>query len=178
MLNRDETACVLVDFQERLAPAMFEAGGLLDDVLRLLRGLEVLKVPVLWTEQNPAGLGGTVGEVAELLPGEAIPKMSFSCCGEPAFVEALEALGRRQLLLAGIEAHVCVYQTAADLIDADYDVHVVSDAVSSRSPENKAVGLEKCADLGAAITSVETALFELLRVAEGEEFKRILRIVR
>lgn len=178
MLTRNDTACILVDFQERLARAMFEADGLLDDVLRLLRGLAVLKVPVLWTEQNPPGLGGTVGEVAELLEGAPIPKLSFSCCGEPAFVEALEALGRRQLLLAGIEAHVCVYQTAADLIEAGSDVHVVSDAVSSRSPENKAVGLEKCADLGAGITSVETVLFELLRVAEGEEFRQILQIVR
>ena len=135
-------------------------------------------MPILWAEQNPQGLGATVREIASLLPGRPIPKRSFSCCGESRFMQALTDLGRRQVLLAGIEAHVCVYQTAMDLMERGFEVHVVADAVSSRTILNKDIALRTMRDAGASITSVETALFELLRVAEGEKFKEILKIVK
>ena len=104
--------------------------------------------------------------------------MSFSSCRNDRFVQALKALNRKQVLIAGIEAHVCVYQTAAELVDLGYEVQVVVDAVSSRNMENKEIGLQRMRDSGVSLTSVETALFELLKVAEGEQFKEILKIVK
>lgn len=178
MLTRDGAVLVVVDVQGKLARLMHEAEALFDALSRLIRGARVLEVPVVATEQNPAGLGPTIEELAPLLPGPVIPKMAFSCCGEPAFEKSLEATGRRQVLLAGIETHICVYQTARDLLSRGREVHVVADGVSSRTAGNRAVGLEKMRAAGAEVTSVETALFEMLAVAEGSAFKEILRIVR
>jgi nicotinamidase-related amidase len=179
MLALEKTVLVLVDVQEKLARAMHEKDALLESTVKLVQGAKVLGLPIVWTEQNPKGLGGTVTEVAELLPDlSPVTKLSFSCCGEIRFMEQLEELNRKQALVAGIESHVCVYQTVMDLLNLGYDVQVVADAVSSRTPENKAIGLERCRDLGASITSTETALFELLRVAEGDKFKQMLKVVK
>lgn len=178
MLALDNTVLVIVDLQVKLLAVIHERDRLIDNACRLVRGMLALEAPVVWTEQNPDGLGKTTSEIADLLGVEAITKLSFSCCGEPAFTAAMEGLGRRQVLLAGIETHVCVYQTAADLLAAGYEVQVVGDACSSRTPENKQVGLARIAGAGAGVTSVETALFELLKVAEGPRFKEILRIVK
>ncbi len=178
MLEIDNTVLVVIDVQGKLAQSMHEKADLFEDIAKLIKAAKVLDVPIIWAEQNPEGLGPTVGEIAELLDGEPIAKMSFSCCGERRFTEALERLGRRQVLLCGIEAHVCVYQTAVDLLERDYKVHVAADAVSSRTLGNKDIGLAKIKDAGADITSVETAVFELLKVAEGEKFKAILQIVK
>jgi nicotinamidase-related amidase len=124
-------------------------------------------------------LGPTVKEVADLLTGvKPIPKTSFSCCGDEAFLEEFEGLDRWQVLLAGIESHVCVYQTAADLIDAGYQVYAVGDAIGSRTEENREMGLKMMEGLGVKPTSTEAVLFELLKVAEGEKFKAISKIVR
>jgi nicotinamidase-related amidase len=158
---------------------MHEKDILFDNLRRLIAGTRALGIPILWMEQIPEKLGSTSAEFRELLaPEQPIRKSSFSCCGEPAFTERLEALGRRQVLLAGIETHVCVYQTAADLGNRGYEVEVVSDAVSSRTPANKLVGLERIRAAGARITSVEMALFELMRTADHAAFRDILRIVR
>lgn len=178
MLTVPNTALLVIDFQGKLAQVVHDSRAVLAEAAKLIRGAKALDLPILWTEQNPAGLGPTVPELAELLPGQPIPKFAFSCCGEEGFVAALKALDRHQVLLCGIEAHVCVYQTAADLLTAGYQVHVAADAVSSRSPQNTAVGLARMQSLGAAITSVEMALFELLRVAQGDRFREILNIVR
>ena len=178
MLGRDETALVVIDVQVKLMRVIHAREALVESVGRLVRGMAVLEVPIVWTEQNPDGLGPTVPEIAELLAGRPISKLSFSCCGEPAFADVVERLGRGQLVLAGIESHVCVWQTAADLLAMGHEVHVCADAVSSRTPENKAIGLQKARDAGAALTSVEAALFELLGVADGPAFKQILRIVK
>jgi len=179
MLHADTTALVLIDVQEKLARAMHEREALVENLSRLLRGLHVLGVPVLWVEQNPKGLGPTVPELASLMTGnQPITKNSFSCCGADGFMETLASLNRRQVLLAGIEAHVCVYQTAAGLIEADYQVEVVADGVSSRSPGNRTVAIEKMRDIGVRLTSVEMALFELLGAAEGDRFKEILKVVK
>ena len=107
-----------------------------------------------------------------------MPKYSFSCYKDKDIRQSIESLNRPNVLVAGIEAHVCVYQTVRDLIKASYQTEIVADAVSSRTIENKQIGLEKCKSAGAGITSVETVLFELLDVAEGETFKKILEIVR
>ncbi len=178
MLNVDETVLVVIDVQGKLAQLMHEKESLFENLSRLIRGAGVLGLPILVTEQNPQGLGPTIAELSGLLPPRRIPKVAFSCCGEAAFVAALEAAGRRQVLIAGIETHICVYQTAADLLALGCEVHVVADAVSSRTARNRDIGLEKMKAAGAQVTSVETALFELLKVAEGDRFKALLKIVK
>lgn len=179
MLKTDHTVLLLVDIQGKLAQLMHEKELLFENLQKLIKGVRVLGIPVLWVEQNPAGLGPTIPEVAELLPDiQPISKMSFSSCGEPRFVDALKSVNRKQVLVAGIETHICVYQTTLGLLDMGCAVHVVADAVSSRTLVNKAIGLEKMNAAGAALTSVETVLFELLRVAEGEAFRAISRIVK
>ena len=178
MLTVDNTVFILVDLQVKLARVMQDRERLIENVCKLVRGMQVLGVPTLWAEQNPDGLGPTVPEVAEIMPGEPVTKFSFSCGGEPRFIEALDKLDRRQALVAGIETHVCVYQTVRDLLAAGCEVEVVGDAVSARTLENKAIGLEKMRGAGAAVTTVETALFELLKSADGPAFKDILRIVK
>jgi hypothetical protein len=163
---------------------MHEADRLMTETCRLARAAAVLELPVVWTEQNPEGLGPTVDELAGLLHGEPIPKHAFSCWIEPAFSRAITSRGRQAVLLAGIESHVCIYQTAADMIDAGFEVHVASDAVSSRTDFNRRVGLDRCAAIGATITSVESALFELLHAAGAncpagaEKFKEVLNIIK
>jgi nicotinamidase-related amidase len=179
MLNRDDALLILVDVQGKLARLMDNHQGLFQNLRKLVQGAQVLGLPILWVEQNPAGLGPTIPELAELLRDQKpIPKLSFSCCRETAFLTALGATGRHQVLLAGIEAHVCVYQTAADLLRRGYEVEVVADAVSSRLAENKRIALEKVQQLGARLTCVEMALFELLGKAEGPAFRALLQIVK
>lgn len=179
MLERTDSLLVVIDVQERLARVMHQRERLLDNLSRMIRGAQALELPISWVEQNPRGLGPTVPEVADLLSGMApIEKLSFSCCGTDAFLRELRNSGRRQVLLAGIEAHVCVYQTAADLVALGYHAEVIADATTSRTPENRTIGLAKAREAGASVTGTETALFELMRVAEGETFRALLRIVR
>ncbi len=179
MLRIEDTLLAVVDVQEKLAGVMHEKQRLVDSLQRLARGARALGLPVLWLEQNPQRLGRTVPEVAAALDGlTPMAKMCFGCCDNPEFCAALEATGRRQVLLAGIEAHICVYQTTIGLLERGYEVHVVSDAVSSRTPENRALALARVREIGGVVTGVEMALYELLRVAEGERFKAILRIIK
>ena len=179
MLKIENTALLLIDIQGKLAQLMHDKDLLFTNLQKLVKGVRVLSLPVLWVEQNPAGLGSTIPEVADLLPDvEPVSKMSFSSCRNDTFLQALKDVNCKQVLVAGIETHICVYQTAADLVAMGVEVQVVTDAVASRTPENKAIGLQKMRDAGARLTSVETALFELLRVAEGERFKEIIRIVK
>jgi len=179
MLRTDTAALVLIDVQEKLARVMHERDALVDNLVRLVRGLNALHVPIVWVEQNPKGLGPTVPELAELLAGkEPITKRSFSCCGADGFMNTLGSLARTQILVAGIEAHVCVYQTAAGLTDAGYHVEVVADCVSSRTLANKHIALETMNAIGVRPTSMEMALFELLGAAEGDAFKEVLKIVK
>jgi nicotinamidase-related amidase len=179
MLTTENSALVLVDVQGKLAQAMHNKEAFLDNIIRLVKGAQIFELPILWTEQYPDGLGPTMPEIAELLPDQnPISKLSFSCCGNPEFMEALKALQRKNMLVSGIEAHVCVYLTAADLVNLGYDVQIVADAVTSRTAENKHIGLEKSKQTGAGLTGTETVLFELLKVAEGEKFKTIIQIVK
>ena len=179
MLDAKKTALVLIDVQEKLAGVMHEKERLFENLQRLIRGVRALEVPILWCEQNPAGLGGTIPQLVEQLEGlEPISKMSFSCCDCKEFAAQLDKIGPKHVLLAGIETHVCVYQTAARMAGAGYDVQIVADAVSSRTAENKSLGLGRSKAMGATITSTEMALFELLGDAENPAFREILKIVR
>lgn len=179
MLKIDNTVLVVVDVQGKLARISHQSEHIIKNIGRMIRGAQILDIPILWTEQYPKGLGATVPELAELLPDhKPLIKSHFSCCGDATFWQALTDLGRKQVMLTGIEAHVCVYQTARDLLAHNFEVEVVADAVSSRLAESKHVGLEKMKALGAAVTCVETALFELLEISGGPRFKEILKVVK
>ena len=179
MLKPEKTVLTIVDVQGKLAQMMSGKQALFENLQKIIKGIQALEIPILWVEQNPEGLGSTIPEVAELLAGiNPISKLSFSCCKNERFIQALKAANCNQILIVGIEAHICVYQTAMDLVKLGYEVEVVTDAVSSRTVENKNVALQKMSRAGVSLTSTEMALFELLEVAEGEQFKEILKIVK
>jgi nicotinamidase-related amidase len=159
---------------------MYQKDNLFANLEKIIRGAQVLEIPIIWTEQVPEKLGQTTPAIARLLvkSAEPISKASFSCCGIEPFMNELQALQRRQILITGIETHICVYQTAVDLLDMGYEVQIVADAVSSRTAENRQLGLERLKETGAIITSTEMALFELLRIAEGDKFRQITKIVK
>jgi len=179
MLTTDRVALVLIDIQGKLAQVMHARDALFDSLQRLVRGARALGLPILWLEQYPQGLGPTVQEVASLLPDlKPVAKTCFSAYGSEAFRSRLAETRRSQMLLAGIEAHVCVYQTAVDLLAAGFEVEVVGDAVSSRTGSNAELGRQRMRDAGARLSSVEMALFELLRTAEAPAFREIAKIVK
>ena len=179
MLTTDNTALIIIDVQEKLFRVMLHKEALAENLQKIIKGAQVLEIPLLVTEQNPAALGPSIPEFTNILPNiQPISKLSFSCCGEQKFLNKLSALNCKQLLLAGIEAHICIYQTALELLEKSYEVQVLADCVSSRTEENKKLGLEKIKEAGGSVTSVEIALFELMRVAEGGTFKEISKIVK
>jgi len=179
MLEIENTVLLIIDIQGKLAHLMDKKELLFKNVQNLIKGSRTLGIPIIWVEQNPKGLGPTIPEIAAMLSDiEPISKMSFSSCRNDSFLQTLNALDRKQLLISGIETHICVYQTAADLVNMGYEVQAVADAVSSRDLENKKIGLQRMKDSGVGLTSVETALFELLKVAEGEQFRQIIRIIK
>ena len=170
---------MIVDVQGKLAQLMHEREHLFKNIRILIQAAQILDIPILWCQQCPDALGPTVPEISELLSDiEPINKSSFSCCGDDGFGAALRQVGRKQILMCGIEAHVCVYQTAVDLVGMDYEVSVIADAVSSRTGENKEIGLAAARAEGAKITSTEMALFELLRTADHPKFKQIAKLVK
>ena len=177
-LDRSRAALVVVDVQEAFRPAVLDFDQVARSVATLVQGARVLGLPTLVTEQYPNGLGRTVPEVTEHLDVTPIEKVSFSACDADGFSSALHDAGRDQVLLCGIESHVCVNQTAEDLIADGIEVHVAQDAVTSRTAENRALGLHKMERSGAVATSVETALFELLREAGTPEFKEVQALIR
>ncbi|MCX7846805.1 MAG: hydrolase [bacterium] len=178
-MTPETSVIVLIDVQTALARLMHERARLMENLVRLLSAARVFALPILWLEQNPRHLGRTEPELCALLEGHTpIEKLSFSACGAPAFLAQLESLRRPTVILCGIETHVCIWQTARDLRARGYTVHVVSDAVASRTPHNYAIGLQRCAAAGAVITSTEMLLFELLATAAAPQFKDILRLVK
>jgi nicotinamidase-related amidase len=179
MLRLDDTFLVLVDVQTKLAAVMHDREAMIEGCRRVVACMRTLQVPVLWTEQLPAKIGPTVPELTGVLDGLApVVKSSFSCWSEPAFASAVRDLRRKRALLAGIETHVCVYQTASDLFAAGYHVEVLHDAVASRSAENRDIGLDRIRVAGGSVTSVETAVFELMRTSEHPAFREILKIIK
>jgi len=180
MLTRADALLLLVDFQVRLLPSIHGAEGLLERTARLIRGAHLLGLPILVTEQYPLGVGPTDEKLIKVL-GEAyrpIVKATMSCMGEPLFRQALQACGRRQVILCGIEAHVCVYQTAVDLLAVDYEVHLAADCVSSRREHDLEIALRRMAQSGCTVSTHEMAIFEMLQVSGTPEFKEWIRIVR
>lgn len=182
LLGREHTALVVIDVQERLFPAMDSDHR--EEVMRNLKVLAAtaqrLQLPTLATEQYPKGLGHTLPEMKAALPTGLTPieKVAFSCWGVEAFRSRLTASGARQVLLGGIEAHVCVLMSALDLLAAGYGVHIVADAVTSRTQANWRLAMAQLRQAGAVVTTTETVLFQLLRQADSDDFRELARLIR
>ena len=179
-LDALRAAVVVVDAQVRLAAAMppETVARTVKYVRALLACARELGLPVLASEQYPRGLGPMLAEIRELLPSAPFQKLHFSCADDAAFSAALSASGRRQIVIAGMETHVCVYLTARDLVATGHEVHVCADAVSSRTEEHRRVGLEMCRAAGAIVTTAETSIFDLLGVAKTAAFDRVAPFVK
>ena len=178
-LKREELIFVAIDYQEKLLPAMSGKDRIERNVIKLAKGLEVFQLPKLATTQYAKGLGQTVARVAEAL-GEFAPidKSSFSAFRTEEFRKALEESGRRQVILAGIETHICVEQTALDLLTAGYDVFLAADCCGSRDEENHKISLARLAAAGATVSGGESILYEILESAKAPEFKAVSAIVK
>ena len=177
MMRRNHTVLIIVDVQGNLAQLMDNREIVFENIQKVIKGCQVLDIPMILTEQ--INLGPTISEIKDLMPDiRPIIKESFSCCGNQAFMAALTSLNRKQILLAGIETHVCVYNTAMDLLDLGYEVQIAADAVSSRTASNREIALQKMTDSGVAWTSTEMVLFELLKTAADSKLRDIIRIVK
>lgn len=176
---KENTTLLAIDIQERLFPHIFEYAVLEKNVNILIRGMKILGIPALMTEQYPKGLGYTIPSVLESI-GTISPaeKTTFSCCDDPEFMTRLAETGMKNVVIAGIEAHVCVLQTTLDLIEKGFVPIVVEDCVSSRKLHDKNIAIERMRQEGAVITSYESILFELARVSGTDEFKEISRLVK
>jgi len=179
VLDKSEAVLVIVDIQEKLAAVMSERQKVIDNCLHLIELSRLLKIPVIVNEQYPKGLGPTVIELREaFLSYEPLEKMTFSCCGGPVFPDKLALLGRKKIMLVGMETHVCVLQSCIGLLKEGYHVHAVSDAMCSRTKGNFKTGIRFMRDAGAVETSTETALFQLLERAGTEEFRVISKRIK
>ena len=179
MLKPENTMLIVIDIQKNLYQAMHEKEFMLENLKKIIKGAKVFDLPILVTEQIPSKIGPTIPEIAELITGiTPIPKAHFSCCGDEEFMSELKKIRRGQILMTGIEAHVCVYQTTLDLIDRGYEVHLIADCISSRTELNKNVAIERMVESRARRSSTEIALFELMKVAAGDTFSQMIKVVK
>lgn len=181
ILDRNNTVLVAVDLQEPFLRTIAERDRVIANSRLLIQAAHLLGVPVVATLQYEKRMGGLVPEIAELFDASAagaMDKMVFSCCGSDEFTGALEASGRKQVLICGVETHICVNQTALDLLYRGYQVHVSPDAVSSRTVERHKLGMEKMRDCGVIPCAAEGAVFEWLYAASEPEFKSVLALVK
>lgn len=182
ILDITKTALVVIDIQEAFRHAIGDFSVIASRASMAVRGFQILGLPVLITEQYPKGLGRTAEEILFSLPPDSefefIEKTAFSSCGAGGFMEKLKETGAKQVVLCGLEAHVCVNQTAHDLLANGFDVHLLTDCVASRFSHDKQAGLAKMQESGVVSSSMEMALFELMRDAKHEQFKEIQNLVK
>ncbi|MBI4807501.1 MAG: hydrolase [Nitrosomonadales bacterium] len=181
LLDPTKAVLVVIDVQERLCTAMDQnaLGQLTKNAGILLDSANELNVPVIFTEQYVKGLGPTLNELRSRAPtAPAIEKMTFSCCGNDAFLKQLKESGKTQVIVSGMETHVCVLQTVIELLDNGFNVHVVKDAVMSRSSDNRQTAIEAMMLAGAVPTSTEAVVFQLLKIAGTESFKKLSKLVK
>ena len=178
-LKKEEAILLLIDIQEKMMPAIKNKEELEATVLKLAKGCKILDVPILISQQYTKGLGETIPVLKEAI-GEFDPieKISFSCCCEPSFVFALEKIGRKKVIVAGVEAHICVQQTVLDLLEMGYQVYLINDCVGSRSNNDKKYAQRRMAENGAVGTTMEAVLFELCEHAKIPKFKEISNLIK
>jgi nicotinamidase-related amidase len=179
-LDAGQAALVIIDMQEAFRTAIGDFTQVAVRIATMAQAAQLLNLPILLTEQYPRGLGHTAQEIKAVLPStlDIIEKTAFSSCGARAFQSELERTGARQLLVCGIEAHICVNQTTHDLLAQGFQVHLLTDCITARTPENKALAMSKMQGSGALPSSIEMALFELLRDAQHEQFKAIQKLIK
>ena len=179
-LAAERAALVIIDMQEAFRPTMADFGEVAARIAVVARAVQLLDVPVIVTEQYPKGLGHTAVEIRDALPPtfEPVEKTAFSSCGAAEFVARLEATGARQIIVCGIEAHICVNQTTHDLLARGYQVHLLEACISARDADNKQAALAKMRHSGALPCAVEMALFELMRDARHEQFKAVQNLIK
>lgn len=180
ILNKTQTALVVVDLQEAFRLAIPDFASIIEKTVTVIRGCQLLDIPIFVTEQYPKGLGKTAEEILMSFGEdlEIIEKTTFSSCGASLFVEKLKAANAKQVLICGIEAHICVNQTAHDLLNSGFQVHLLQDCVSSRTTHDKHTGIEKMYRSGVIPSNVEMALFELLHDSKHEKFKEIQALIK
>lgn len=186
MLDRSSTALLVIDIQDRLATAMARREAVYAKTSLLIEVAAIVGCPVVVTRQYPAGLGDVVEPIAALIADKELEgldvlradKVAFDCFAEESFVDALESLGRRQLLIAGMESHICVTQTALSALERGFDAHVSADACCSREDASHDYAMSRLAHAGAAVTLAESAAYELIGRAGTPEFKALLRVVK
>jgi nicotinamidase-related amidase len=179
MLDSSDVVLCIIDYQEKLLPKIAGAEAILARGIRLIRFAREMDIPILLSEQYPKGLGRTVESVREAMGHVTlIEKLSFGCLGSAQYREALEATNRKQVLLAGVETHVCVLQTALAALESQYQVYLAADASGARHVYDHDIALRRLEREGATLVTAETAMFEMLREAGTPQFKRVLQIVK
>ncbi len=179
LLDNENSLLLIIDVQESFRKIIQDFGNLTRNISVLVEASKILNLPVIVSEQYPQGLGNTASELQSSLGDhQTFAKQVFSCCQQENFVNYLQSLGRKQVLVTGIETHVCVSQTVHDLLVLGFSPHVIFEATTSRSAKNKEVGLEKMSSAGAIISSIETALFELLKDSSNKSFKSVQSLVK
>lgn len=178
-IKKEETIAVVVDVQQRLFPFISENEKLSSNIVKLVKGLKVLGIEIIVTVQYSKGLGETIEPIKRALGDfKHLEKMSFSCCGFTDFMEVLKKSGKKNVIVCGIESHVCVLQTTLDLLEGKFQPVLIEDCVSSRNPNDKNIAIERMRQEGALISTYESILFELLEVSGTETFKEISKIVK
>ena len=180
LLDRKRAALVVIDMQEKFRPIMTSFDEVAARIAVMVQGCQLLGVPIIVTEQYPQGLGRTATEIAQHLPDniQPIEKLAFSSCGVPEFDLQLREQHIEQVIIVGIEAHICVSQTAHDLLQLGYQVHLISDAIGARFAHNREVALTKMQRSGAILSSVEMALFEMMKSSDAAEFKAVQKLIK
>jgi nicotinamidase-related amidase len=178
ILNRENTGLIVVDIQGKLARLVYESDALISNSQKLIKGAQALELPIITLEQNPDKLGSTVEELNTLLAQEAITKLSFNGCVSSEFLKSIKSQKVDTWLICGIEAHICVYQTAKGLLELGYKIELVSDCVSSRTHLNKQLGVNRLQSIGVEVTGLEMCLYELVKDCRDPVFKQVLSLVR
>lgn len=179
LIKKEDAVLVAIDFQTKLMPAMTDARTLEETAAKLIKGIRILDVPTLVTQQYTKGLGPTTEKIGSALGDYApIEKITFGAMETPDFAETLEKTGKKSVILIGIEAHICVQQTALQLLEAGYQVYVIADCIASRKDSDRMCSQQRMAAAGAVITTYEAILYELMRGAKAEGFKEISALVK
>jgi len=179
LLDSGNTALLVVDVQEKLMPVMGRKERVIDNIITLLQLAKTFRLPVILTEHHIRWLGPTLQEIVEALPAyEPITKMHFNCCDVDAFNERLGSGSFENVILTGVESHICIFQTCVSLIEKGYQVHLPQDAIDARTDENWKVGLDLMKRAGAFVTSTETVIYQILKKAGTKEFKKMLKLMK
>lgn len=179
LISRENAVLVVIDVQEKLFPLISDGEKILENMRKLIQFARIISMPIVLTEQYPKGLGPTIPEIRDLIPNiQPVEKVEFSCFGSEEFREIIKRLNAKSLIIVGIETHICVMQTAIEGVKEGFKVCVVSDATSSRNPEDKSAALERLRDNDIIVASTEMLIYELLKRAGTQEFREALKLIK